>query len=290
MANQQPFYIRSRSRTSTAWNNGVMAFRRTPVVAALLVGVLLVSVAASRWGSPTPPLTASLQGANRLVSNEYAMSHPEDASAVPSRIWLVTSGSLFVRDGVGYSGAPTRGTVDAHSTKQTNSAELRAVTRQIEPADVALNMRMRLLGLAPGAGDIDSSWDGFHVFMRYRSVAEFYLVSAAARDGFLTIRRKRPGGDSNGGHYVTLTSATFPWKLNRWYRLQVRTLDTPQGVRLRVFVDGRQILDVTDTGFDREAPIRGGGRIGIRGDNTEFEIADLGAVACTDVSASACGP
>lgn len=267
-----------------------MAFRRTPVVAALLVGVLLVSVAASRWGSPTPPLTESLQGANRLVSNEYAMNHPEDASAVASRIWMVTSGSLFVRGGVGYSGAPTRGTVDAHSTKQTNSAELRAITRQIEPADVALNMRLRLLGLVPGNGDIGSGWDGFHVFVRYRSVAEFYLVSAAARDGFLTIRRKRPGGDSNGGHYVTLTSASFPWKLHRWYRMQVRTMDTPQGVRLMVFVDGRQVLDVTDTGFDREAPIRGDGRIGIRGDNTEFEVADLGAVPCTDTAASKCGP
>ncbi|HRC08194.1 MAG TPA: hypothetical protein PLV41_08255 [Miltoncostaeales bacterium] len=265
-----------------------MAFRRTPVVAALLVGLLLVSVAASRWGSPTPPLTESLQGRDRLVSNEYAMSHPEDASAVASRIWLVTSGSLFVRNGVGYSGAATRGTVDARST-QTNSAALRAVTRQMEPADVALNMRMRLLSLVPGDGDIDSGWDGFHTFVRYRSVAEFYLVSAAARDGFITIRRKRPGGESNGGHYVALTSARFPWQLNRWYQLQVRTMDTPQGVRLMVFVDGRQVLDVTDTGFDREPPIRGGGRIGIRGDNAEFEIADVGTVPCTEIAASACG-
>ncbi len=266
-----------------------MALRRTQVIAGLLVGLLLVSVAASRWGSPTPPLTASLQGSDRLVSNEYAMQHPEDASAVTSRIWLVTSGSLFVRGGVGYSGPPTRGTVDARSSRQTNSAVLRAVTRQIHPADVAVNLRVRLLRVVPGDNDISADWDGFHVFVRYQSAAELYLVSASPRDGFVTVRRKRPGGDANGGHYVTVTSARYPWQFRRWYTMQVRTLDSPQGVRIMVFVDGRRILDVTDSGLDREPPIRGAGRIGIRGDNTEFDIADLSAVPCTEAAADACG-
>lgn len=266
-----------------------MRSRRTHVAAVGLTAALVVGAVASqqRHGRASV-LLQSLRGSDRLVTNEFATAHPTDPTAVTSPAWLVTSGSLFVRDGVGYTGAPDRGHVDAQSST-TNSGVFRAVTRHDEPADVAVNLRVRILSMLPPSSPVASEWDGVHVFVRYASDAELYVVSVVRRDGLVAIKRKLPGGDINGGRYLTIASGKRPWMVGQWWRIQVRARTSSDGVRLALIVDDRQVLAGVDRGTDGGF-IQDGGRIGVRGDNTEFEFTDVSVVPCTTDIPTDCRP
>lgn len=266
-----------------------MRSRSTYLVSSgLAFAVIVGAVASQRRNGEAAMLGESLRGQDRLVTNEFATYNPTDQRAVSSPVWVVTSGSLFVRDGVGYSGAATRGRVDPASST-TNSGVFRAVAREEAPADLAVNVRLRIRSMVPPGSRVATEWDGVHVFVRYRSDTELYVVSVARRDGQVAIKRKLPGGDINGGHYVTIASGPRPWTLGQWWQVQVRARTTADGVRLALLVDGEQILTGLDRG-DAGGTISGGGRVGVRGDNTEFEFSDISVAACTTDQLTECGP
>jgi hypothetical protein len=220
-----------------------------------------------------------------LITNEYAHALPNNVGVHLSAYWDVPCGSLFLRNGNGFTGSP----VDGHpvatrdSSSSNNSAQLRMVTKATWPADssVALNVRLNAMSTDGGSGLPDQVYDGYHVFLRWQSEYDLYAVSMARRNGTIVIKRKFPGGPfpSNGGtYYPLLADVSSPTVLGRWQSIQAQAVTLPDdGVEITATLDGREVMRAVDTGYvlpdgGHVAPITYGGHAGIRGDNTEFEF------------------
>ncbi len=177
---------------------------------------------------------------------------PDDA------IWAATSGVLHAADGEGWSDSPV----------------FRMVTHRKKLGDVAVSMRIRT---EPPAGDVDhpeEAWDGVHLLLHYQDEADLYAVSVARRDGELAIKRKDPGGPSNGGTYTTLASGPGAIAPGRWTDVVVTIRTTAEGTEITVGLDGKPVLATVDAeavGDRASKP----GRIGVGADNTTFRIDDV---------------
>ncbi len=118
-----------------------------------------------------------------------------------------------------------------------------------------------------------AGWQGVHVFLRYQSSALLYVVSINRRDGVIVIKKKVPGGSVDGGTYYTLATASGDKGAGRWEQVRVSVANIgTEGVRIRLWLNGRLRLQAIDYGSGDVAPILQPGRVGIRGDYTEFEF------------------
>lgn len=270
--------------------------RRWTLIATLVVVVVAALVWALLARREEPLLRWEAQGADRLVTNEYATYNPGAADAVRDDVWEMGSGSLFVRDGVGWSGAPTVGAVDARSAAGTNSGVFRMVSRRADFGDIALSARLRIVGMTAGdeADQPRSDWDGVHLWVRHVSEEEVYIASVARRDGSVAIKRKLPGGPSNGGTYTTLAQTSHPFPLEEWHDVEARVRAVEGGQRIALIVDGEEILHVVDSGQVTEGqtvegrPVSEPGAVGVRADNTELELQDVEVRACVEDDPDAC--
>ena len=122
------------------------------------------------------------------------------------------------------------------------------------------------------------AYDGVHVFLRYQSDQWLYAVSVLRRDGQVAIKKKVPGGPANGGEYATLAVARYSLPLQTWNAVEVTAVDAPGGVQLALRVNGRLLLQATDSGT-LGAPIGAAGRVGIRGDNASFRFRGFSATS-----------
>ncbi len=230
------------------------------------------SPAAASSVRPDPARDWRLDGPDRLVTNEFAYWNGHDSRRVSSPVWEMTSGSLFVRGGVGYSGVPDTRPVDPRSEEGTNSAVFRLSSREHNYQDVTVTLRMRLLRFTDTGSH---EWDGVHVWLRYRSEERLYVASVARRDGTVVVKRKDPGGPSNGGTYRTLGQQAHRSSLNDWHTVVVSIRNqTAQKVAVTITLDGSLILSAVDDGRQGK-PLLTPGAIGIRADNAEFELADI---------------
>jgi hypothetical protein len=209
-----------------------------------------------------------------LVANDYADFNPQNPAAVQSKQWLVTSGSLFAHNRAGWTGVPDSVVPNATSSNGTGSATFRAVTRRRNFGSVAvvfnlLNQRTVTTPRTPAR-----NWDGVHVLLHYQSPYSFYVVSVNRRDGLVLVKKKVPGGPSNGGTYYTIgTPAHFRPRPGRWQHVVVTIKASPRrSVTITATINRRRLLDVTDRGGSGPVLARAGA-IGLRGDNTEFEFA-----------------
>ena len=219
-----------------------------------------------------PLLAVDFAGQHGLVTNEYAYWHPHSPDAVTSPVWDMTSGSLFARDGVGWSGVPDARPPDSHSTRTNNSAVFRLNTRQRDFGDVTVNFRLRNLGLTATPQTPAQEWDGIHVWLRYQSEYELYYVSANRRDGEVVVKKKVADGPSNGGTYYTLAEANRPVSLRHLATVSASAHNDADGaVRIDLSIDGKHLLTAIDHGSGGP-PITEPGAVGIRGDNCNFEF------------------
>ena len=248
---------------------------RLLVVTATAVVVVLVvaAVMVLRTRGATPePFAPSFAGADGLVTNEYAHRHPDAPGVRVSRDWDVTSGSLYRRGGVAWSGVPDAAAPDAASAAGTGSSVFRMSSRRHDFEDVTVSLRLRNLGLSNRGRQPATATDGLHLFLRWKNETELYVVSLNRRDGRMVIKKKLTGGDVNGGTYVTLGQAPYPVPVGVWQSFDVAIATTASGsVGIDVRRDDRMVLAVTDAGTGG-APIGGAGAVGLRGDNCEFEV------------------
>lgn len=222
------------------------------------------------------------QLADGLITNEYAFSgHTFDGAAVMSDEWQVTSGSLFAKGCVGWTGVPddahggtTR--VDATSSNVTNSGVFRARTVRSDYADITVTFDVWVNEFVVAGPSLPAqNWDGLHVFLRYLSPFNLYYVSVIRRDGAVVIKRKVSGipaaeasptaesaGNPNGyyegptgnvsnhGAYYTLAqtpTGRHPARLNAWLAVSVSACTNPTGtVTLTAALDGHEVLRATD--------------------------------------------
>jgi hypothetical protein len=232
------------------------------LVASLLVGVTTL-FAPKSW-------TASFPARTTLVTNERAYSDPGGKGVTRSDDWIVTSGSLFSKAGAGWTGPIDGARPDPRSQSHTGSAVFRAVTRRSDFRDVTIDFDLYINTMTTTRRTGAHAYDGVHVFLRYHNPQALYTVSVDRRDRIAVIKIKRPGGSSNGGIYTTLGYAPLPVPVRRWVHERVRVANEGGGVRITLWSNGREILNVLSSGSGSRTPLTTAGRVGIRGDNTEF--------------------
>ncbi|GAC1366543.1 MAG: hypothetical protein NVSMB32_10960 [Actinomycetota bacterium] len=235
----------------------------------------------ARLGRTSPPTgrpgaggtRSEFSGPDGLVSNEYAHSHPRAPEAVTSPVWDVTSGSLFQQEGAGWTGKPDDATPGPASATGTGSAVFRVITRRSDYSNVAVSFALRMDGLTATPRTPAVPLDGVNVFLRYQSEEFLYVVAVGRRDNTIVVKKKAPGGHSNGGTYYTLGNAVYhDIGLGRWQqvRASIRTL-ADSSVSIDLSLDGYQLLHVVDAGTGGP-PITHPGSVGIRGDNCDFRF------------------
>jgi hypothetical protein len=220
--------------------------------------------------SGRPLLSDQFGQPNGLITNEFAYYNPHSAAARTSSTWIATSGSLFARDHAGWTGVPDVGSPGPASTPASDSSVFRVVTRRSDFQNVAVSfgLNVQRFGRTPGGRDL--SWQGVHVFLRYQSQDLLYVASVDRRDGRVVIKKKVPGGTSNGGTYYTLGTADEHAVSGRWEQVKASAANSGANVVLRVWLNGLLVLTATDDGIGDAAPITQPGRVGLRGDYTEF--------------------
>jgi len=228
-------------------------------------------VPAERIG-PAEWFVESFDAPDGLLTNEFAHWNPTRADIVSSSSWDVTSGSLFIRDRTGWTGVPDRRRSEPRSERGNGSAVFRALVAADIAPNTSVTMRLRVVAYVNDSTSED--WDGAHVLLRYEDEARLYAVSVARRDGTLAIKRKLPGGDSNEGRYLTLSTATSPVEIGRWHTMTTTIADVSGGVEIKLWIDGNLVISAVDLGQDGGV-IPGPGVVGLRGDNVEIEFDDL---------------
>jgi hypothetical protein len=212
----------------------------------------------------------------QLVTNEYAHWNPADPGAVLSQTWDMTSGSLFARDGVWWTGPPDNISPGPRSEAGTDSAVFRLTTRDRSFQNVEVSFSLRIDAFVTTPRTPEEAWDGVHVFLRYQSQYQLYIVSVDRRDGTVAIKKKQPGGPSNGGTYFTLASGTAPVVAGEWQPVAAAVETLPDGsVRISLYRGQELLLQAIDDGSQGGPPISAPGAVGIRGDNCEFEFRDF---------------
>jgi hypothetical protein len=244
------------------------------LVAAGLGAIAIVAgavVAQRLLDSPAVLFAPSFPHTTTLVTNEFATYNPRAAGSRRSQSWIVTSGSLFARDGAGWTGTPDSARPDASSTSGTGSTVFRVVSRRADFGDVSVRMRLRVDRLLARS---EQNWDGVHLFARYETPVHLYVVSLTRRDGSVVVKKKVPSGNSaNGGRYIQIgATAYLPLEMGAWHDVRLDVRNTDGGVRLVLHLDDRAALDVVDRGAGGP-PITAPGRVGLRGDNAEFDFA-----------------
>lgn len=224
-------------------------------------------------GSTKPaPFVDNFDGIDGLITNEYAFWNPTLKESVKSPNWEMTSGSLFRKSNQGWTGNPDGGNPDALSAKANNSCIFRCVTKRKDFGNVKISFDFTPLAFVTAATTPAVDWDGAHIFMRYQSEESLYYISFLRRDGKIIVKKKVPGGPSNGGTYYEIGSylpSVLP--LNKTAKVEGTIKTLSQGVNLTLSLNGVKVLDVVDAGANG-APILVAGGTGLRGDNLNFTI------------------
>jgi hypothetical protein len=185
----------------------------------------------------------------------------------------MTSGSLFANGGAYWTGVPDVANPNSTSSNGTDSAIFRLTTQRANFGDVAVSFTLHNNGLSSTTTTPPVAWDGVHIFLHYQTEESLYYASVNRRDGHVVIKKKCPGGPSNGGTYYELGPgeiANHPIPFGTNQNVGATVADNSDGsVTLTLSLGGTKIVSATDTGVGC-SPITQPGKVGIRGDNDNF--------------------
>ncbi|WP_143696039.1 hypothetical protein [Williamsia sp. 1138] len=235
------------------------------------------SPADTRWA----PKFAAGRG---LVTNEYALRRSETDGAVTSPDWTVTSGSLFHDGGCGWSGPIDGNSPDSGSSKATGSAVLRALSKRDDFARFSMSCELWADEPTETERTPEQDYDGVHLLFGYRSPDDLYAVTLVRRSGTIVWKRKAPRGTGRGV-YRTIATAPLPAATRTWSHFTADVGIDNNSVSLAVRQDGELVLGAIDIGARQSPPQLRPGRVGWRGDNTEFWFRSL-SVAPTETAAA----
>lgn len=207
-----------------------------------------------------------------IITNEFATYNPSDPNSASSPLWQANSGSLLCSGGKGWTGIPDSVGPNAKSTNGNNSAVFRLTSRRADFENVSVSFGLVNKGLVATQKNPLESWSGVHIFVRFVSEESLYYVSVNRRDNTVIIKKKVPGGVSNGGSYHELTPY-IPYKVPLNASQSVKTTiqtNSDKSVSIQLFVGGTLVVHCTDDGKVGGPPILGPGKVGIRGDGCHF--------------------
>lgn len=237
-------------------------------------------------GTPDPPapppagsnvqFSDTFDYPNGLITNEYSYWNPGHADAHLSRLWEMTSGSLFEKDGTAWTGTPDGcSSSSAASTPCTASDVFRLNTTEHDFGNVTVSLDLLNTALTSSSRTPTVDWDGVHVWLRYQSEYNLYYASFNRRDGHIVIKKKCPGGSENDGTYYELGQGEvsgYPIPFGSWQHLAASVQNTSGGdVTITMYRNGTKLLSATDTGVGC-ATITAPGSVGVRGDNDNFQF------------------
>jgi hypothetical protein len=240
-----------------------MALRRGRKGFALLAALAL-ALSSCQW--------ANFRGPDGLIANHdgYWSGIDQDPQ------WAVESGSLYRRS----------------DTAWTTSSVFRAWSTREDVRSVRVAFDLRTNGFTNGSADRPPrAWDGVKIWLHALHTdggvlgapmpgsPAGYTAEVSLRDGHIYVQKKvagrwAGGNYVEGGSYFLLSSpVSRPARIGEWERVGGVARDNPDGsVTIQVIRNGEVALEVTDHGEMGGPPLRGPGRIGIRGDNTDFQI------------------
>jgi hypothetical protein len=254
-----------------------------------MIGVLIATIVAAlvlgASSRATTYFSYSFDRPDGLITNEYAFWN--SPSGVQSSDWDMTSGSLFASFNTAWTGKIDSCAPDYYSSKCTNSAVFRLTTKRTDFGNVRVDFDLRNDFLTQTSSTPAVAWDGVHIFLRYKSEYQLYYASVNRRDGHIVLKKKCPGGSSNGGTYYTLAeSSGYGFSFGSWQKVGAFVFDGADGsVRLGLYRDGALRLAATDRGIGC-APLRGTGAVGVRGDNDGFHFDNFTVVSALDALAA----
>jgi hypothetical protein len=239
----------------------VIAWLATPLVAtAVAVGW------AADIGHERPLLFRDLfDGPDKVITSHYAYYEPAYVDAPRSSRWEVESGCALQDGNRLWTGEPTTGLPNRGCTNRTGSAVFRMWTKRTDFEDVAVSFGLRNDGFTP-AGE---SWDGVKIYLRRQDGDNFYTAEVNRREGNVIVQRKCDG------EYALLggvRGAATPARVGVWEDVGATVVNLPDDeVRVQVIRKGEVVLETIDPAGSCDA-LRSPGRIGVRGDRTEFYI------------------
>lgn len=237
------------------------------VLGGVVLGLLLAVLPGGVGGRPLFVARFARAG---LVTNEYAYYNHASPLSVRSPDWVATSGSLFSRDGGGWTGVPDGQAPDPRSLAATDSAVFRLRTRRADFGNVAVSFKLRIDRVLTTQRTPAQDYDGVHVWLRYQNPNWLYFASVSRRDGRIVIGKKLP--TASGGRYADIVRVPdHPFPLNRWVSIRVSITSHGTTVVIRVLLDGRLVASAVDDG-SHGPPILRPGHVGLRGDNTQFRF------------------
>ena len=216
-----------------------------------------------------------------LITSEFAYWNPSDVSAKKSTQWELTSGSLFAKGGAAWTGAPDSGHAPNNLSSNFNGSGIfRLTTKRADFGNVKVSFDLNLHKLSTGDATPEVAWDGVHIFLRYQSQYHLYYASINRRDDTVVIKKKVPGGPSNGGTYYDLSTFNkYKVPYDKWQKVSATIKNESDGsVSIELFADGKSVAKAKDTGTNG-APITAPGKVGIRADNADLQFKNFTVTA-----------
>ena len=229
-------------------------------------------------GSPLDPdalLFDDFTGPDGVITNHYAFWSPGDESAFRDDIWEMESGCALRRNDMLWTGVPTSGLPNRDCSNGSGSEVFRLWTKR-SFTNVNVTFSLRNNGFVSGA-EGERTWDGIKIWLRRQGgtgSVGLYTAEVNRRQGNLLIQKKCAGSDT----YHILSQGRPDGSaaaIGEWEKVGGSITNQPDGsVRITLMRHGQTVLDATDSGVGC-APYRTAGRVGIRGDYTNFNADDF---------------
>ena len=214
-------------------------------------------------------------GADGVITNHYAFWSPDDETAFRDDIWEMESGCALRRDNTLWTGVPTSGLPNKTCSNGSGSEVFRLWTK-LSFTNVNVTFSLRNNGFVSGA-EGERSWDGIKIWLRRQGgtgSVGLYTAEVNRRQGNLMIQKKCAGSDT----YHILSQGRpegSDASIGEWEKVGGSIRNEPDGtVRITLMRHGQTVLEATDSGVGC-APYTTAGRVGIRGDYTNFHADDF---------------
>jgi len=241
----------------------------TRLLLVALLGTAVALAVSADIGHERPLLFRDLfDGPDGVITNHYAYFSPAYVEAHRSPTWEVESGCALQDGSRLWTGLPTVNEPNRECSNGTGSAVFRMWTKRTDFDDVAVSFGLRNEGYTPEG----PSWDGVKIYLRRQDGDNFYTAEVNRREGNVIIQRKCDG------RYALLggvRGAAPPARVGEWEDVGGTVVNLPDDeARIQVVRKGAVVLEATDPAGSCDV-LRRPGRIGVRGDRTEFYVDGL---------------
>lgn len=217
----------------------------------------------------------SFTGANGVITNHYAFWSPDDKTAYRDPNWEMESGCALRQENTLWTGVPTSNEPNKDCSNGSGS-EIFRFWSKANFGDVSVSFNLRNNGFVSGA-EGERSWDGVKIWLRRQGGSGsvgLYTVEVNRRQGNILIQKKCAGSTD----YLILNQDRpdgSAAQVGSWEKVGGIVKNRPDGsVYLAMVRHGETVLEATDTG-EGCAPLTSPGRVGIRGDYTNFNADDF---------------